>query len=260
MSRFIKVLIIINGLIIPTGAAFVLYKVIADSFRSRDHSADIIVGKELEQAKNDSIAIQGISYERPLEIYNSSNLYLPVSVRNYEEAKSLRNGDSFKFGESRSKLKVGNSDNFLNVLFLDGDFHVIRQLVDKKASITEIFINPGGYNRENIIDSTVKNIAFQIGFEDTNKDDKLNSLDDHDLYISDLDGSNLRRVTSQKEIMDFDFIKSNTEIFVRYKDRSEMKEEYKHVKFGRYNILTGVFSELKEIEAKLIGIEAKLVR
>ena len=262
MTRFIKALIIINGLIIPMGAAFLLYKVISESFENHDYEPDIIVGKELEQAKNDSIAIQGISYVTPLEIYNSTNLFLPVSVMNYGEAKSLKNENSYKtMGVSSSnRSRDDYSDNYLNVVFLDEDYHVIRQLVDKKASITEVFINRGQYSDRENIDKSVKNIAYKIGFEDSNKDEKLNSLDHHDLFISDLDGNNLVQVTSQREIIDFDFIKSNSELFVRYKDRNEIKDEYKHIKFGRYNISTGTFTELKEIEDKLIDIESKLVR
>jgi len=133
----------------------------------------------------------------------------------YEEAKRYK--EIASSAGDISPVAFGN--NYLNVIFFDKHYNVIDQLLDKKASITEIFINRGYYGyRENVIDTTVKNIAYSIGFEDTNKDGKLNSLDNHDLYISDLDGSNLTQVSRQIEVVDYQFINSNTEIFIRFKD------------------------------------------
>lgn len=182
-------------------------------------------------------------------------MYLPISVSTYEEAKQLKIAS-----ESAGDISI-SLFNYFNVLFLDKDYKVIGQLLEKKASISEIFINGYQNNHENKdIDRSVKNILYKIGFDDSNKDSKLNSLDDHDLYISDLEGKNLTQVTSKKQIIDFKFINSNTQIFIQYKDRNGMRDEYNHVKFSLYNISTRQFSELKDIEDKLIDIESKLIR
>lgn len=256
MNRLIKTLVIINGLIVPLFICFLVYKFVAENSVTEEYESEsIIVGEELEKAKKDSVALQGLSYDAPAEIYNSTNLYLPISVMSYEEAKELK-----KLASSAGDINL-SFFNYFNIIFLNKDYKVIGQLLDKKASITEIFINRGQYDyQEKSIDKTVKHIAYSIGFDDTNMDGKLNSLDDHDLYISDLDGKNLTRVTNKKEVIDYQFINSNSEIFIRYKDRSDIKDEYKHVKFGIYGISTETFKELNDIENKLLEIEEKLIR
>jgi hypothetical protein len=173
----------------------------------------------------------------------------------YEEAKELR-----KLALSAGDINPSQF-NLFNVVFLDKDYKVIGQLLDKKGSITAIQINRGRYNyRDDSIDKTVKNIAYQIGFNDSNGDGKLNSLDDHDLYITDLNGQNLTQVTTKKYIVDFRFINSNSELFIRFKDRSNIRDEYKKVKFGVYNIASGTFNELKDLENKLTDIESQLIK
>ena len=261
-NKFIKTLIIINGILLPIFVVYYLYKSITDNWTGDNYQSEsIIVGEELEEAKRDSLALQGLTYESPVDVYNSTNYYLPISVMTYEEAKEYK-----EFVSSAGDISPdAYGNNYFNVIFFDKHYSVAGQLLDKKASITEIFINRGQYGyrydyQEKEVDKTVKNIAYSIGFDDSNKDGKLNSLDNHDLYISDLEGKNLKQVTKQIEVLDYQFINSNTEIFVRFKDRNEIRDEYKYVKFGLYNIESGTFMELKEIENKLLDIEKKLVR
>lgn len=261
-NRFIKTLIIINGILLPIFVVYYLYKSITDTWAGGSYQSEsIIVGEEFEEAKRDGLALQGLTYESPLNVYNSTNYYLPISVMTYEEAKNYK--ELVSSAGDISPYSFGS--NYLNVIFFDKNFNIIGQLLDRKASITEIFINNHGQYeylygyQEKEVDKTVKNIVYSIGFEDSNKDGKLNSLDNHDLYISDLEGMNLRQVTTEIEVMDYQFINSNTELFIRFKDRSNLRDEYKYVKFGLYNIESGTFTELKEIENKLLEIEKKLV-
>lgn len=258
-NRFIKTLVIINGIIFPIFFGIIIYKSFVKDTVEYDYEPEaIIVGDKLERAKLDTLALQGLSYETPPQkIYNSTNMYIPISVMTYEEARKTREAS-----EAAGDFNPGWF-NYFNVLFLDKDYKVIGQLLDKKATISEIVINEGGqyyYNKENAVDKTVKNIAYRIGFEDTNKDGKLDYMDDQDLYISDLNGQNLTQVTSHMNIVDFEFINSNTQIFIRYMDRNELRDEYNHLKFGIYDIATQSFNELKDIEEKLLEIEAKLIK
>jgi hypothetical protein len=261
-NRFIRVLIIINGIIFPIFVGYYLYNSFFDNWGGNSfQSHSIIVGEELEEAKRDSLALQGLNYESPVNVYNSTNYYLPISVMTYEEAKEYR--DFVSMAGDMSPDAYGH--NYFNVIFLDKQYNVIGQLLDKKASITDIFINSGQYgyqydHQEKEIDRTVKNIAYSIVFDDSNKDGKLNSLDNQDLYISDLEGKNLTQVTADIDIVEYQFVNSNTEIFIRFKDRTDIRDEYKYVKFGLYNIEQKAFTELKAIEKKLLEIESKLVR
>jgi hypothetical protein len=257
-NKLIKALVIINGIIFPIFFGVFLYKSFSKDTPDYDYEPEaIIVGDKLEQAIRDTLALQGLSYETPPQkIYNSTNMYIPISVLTYEEAKKMR-ADSQSAGDFNP-----GSFNYFNVLFLDKDYHVIGQLLDKKATISEITINGSGYyiNDERPIDKTVKNIAYRIGFEDSNKDGKLDYMDYQDLYISDLNGQNLTQVTSRKYIADFEFINSNSQIFIRYKDINELRDEYNPLKFGVFDIATKTFKELNEIEEKLKDIERKLIK
>ena len=189
---------------------------------------------------------------------------MPISVKTYEEARKIKKiGPGILDFDSRSELRIERNydDNYFNVLFLDKDYKVIGQLLDNTASISSIFINePRNQYVDRAVDKSVKNLAYLIGFEDSNKDGKLNSFDDHDLFVSDLNGENLTQVTARKDIVDYLFVNSNTEIFVRYKDRNKVRDEYKSIKFGVYKIESKSFTELKEIEDKLNEIESRLVR
>lgn len=258
MNKYIKILVVINGVLFPIFIGFIIYESSTHESHPKqtyfDHQPEnIIVGEQLEEAKKDSLVIQGISYETPLSIYNSTNLYLPISAMTYQQAKSLK-----KVVESAGDVRLSYY-NYFNVLFLDKDYNVIGSLLDRKASITEIHINHGGYNYSTKIeDRSVQHIAYLISFEDSNKDGKLNSEDNPDLYISDLAGKNLTQVTTNKHILKFEFINSNSEIFIRYMDRNGMRDEHNRVKFGLYNIKSASFNELDGIEEGLNRIEAEL--
>ena len=255
MKKFINVLLIINGLIIPVFLSILIYNHFTKTpDETEPEPGGIIVGEEFEQAKRDSLALQGISYDRLLPIYNSTNFYLPISAKTFEEARQLVR-DQNSAGDFYSGWF-----NYVNVLFLDKEYGVIGRLLDKKASIEEIKVL--GYNHydDEPIDKTAKNMAYMIGYDDSNKDGTLNYLDDHDLYITDLDGRNLTKATRDIDVLDFTFIKSNSEILIQYSDRSTMRDEYKQVKFAIYKISTGEFKELKAIGDSLNEIEAILLK
>lgn len=254
MNRFMRILIVINGIIIPLLVGILLYEYISDKTRNRNQfSESIIVGGDLEKAKASNVALQGLFYNEPEKVYHSDNFYLPVSVMTYKEAKDLKAVVDVSDNVSLSHY------NIFNVLFLDKDYNVIGKLLDKKASISDIQINSTFYYNESKIDTTVKHIAYLIGFDDSNKDGKLNNLDFQDLFISDLNGKNLTQVTSNKNINEFQFINSNSEILVSYKARDGVNDEHNRIKFGLYRIDSGVFSDLKEIDDALGEIEKALI-
>jgi hypothetical protein len=75
----------------------------------------------------------------------------------------------------------------VNLLFLTGTAPG-RVLLDKPAYV-------GDFDYPSSKDDSLQHwLTYQIAFEDTNGDGRLDSDDRVDLYVSDLDGSNLRRV------------------------------------------------------------------
>lgn len=254
MSKLIKTLIIINGILIPTIIIIVFFQIF-NSFGPRNNNNDdgIIIGDRLEEAKIDSVALQGLTYDNPIEIYNSTNYYLPISVTTYNEEKNLR-----KLALSSGDVGWSNY-HVLNVIFLDKDYKVIGTLVEKKASIIDIEIPRNNYDSRESIDKSVKNIAYLIGFDDSNKDGKLNSIDRHDLFISDLNGMNLVQITKDIDVKTFEFKNSHSRILISYTERVEQKEEHKKVKFGLFDIASSKFTNLSNLNKELEGIEEELI-
>lgn len=253
MDRLVKILIIVNGIIIPICISILLYKTFLNSNDSYYPNSDgLILGEELEKAINDTLALQGLNYEDPISIYNSNNFYLPISVMTYQEAKLLKEiassaGDIGHYGQSN-----------VNVIFLDKDYKVIGMLLDRKASINSIQV--GIENRySNDPDTTVKNLVYEIGFKDTNGDKKLDHQDDSDLYISDLNGKNLQQVTNNINVLYYTFFKSNSSILIRYTERDNLRPEHRSIKFGVYTVNQKSFKKLEDIDRTLLEIEKIIV-
>lgn len=246
MTKFIKTLIVINGLIIPIGIVIflgvVLFSLIQNSF-SHTNSDSINLNNTITD-NGDTLIKQGLRYYGPEPISNSNNFLIKIMAKNYENPS--------KIGSSYERESYFNQ-SYLNILFLDNDYNVISRLIDKKGYITSFTI-PSSSNEEEI-DTTIKNIGYLIAFEDSNNDNKLDETDNSDLYISDLNGKELTQVTREVDVIEFRFINKNKELFITYKDRTDIKDEYKRTRFEIYNITSGHMSYLTGIDKALDGIQ-----
>lgn len=255
MNQFIKTLIIINGILLPIILVFGLYQIIDSLITTEEpgeETSGIIVGEELEEARQDSLALQGLEYDFPQGIHNSSNYYIPVSVLKYEEAKSLHLALT-----SANDIGYGYR-HIMNVVFLDSNFNVITTLLDRKASIADMQIRPPAYRSEKQ-DKNYRWLGYLIGFDDTNNDGRLSYLDHHDLFISDLNGKQLTQVSKELDIVDFHFNDLQTAIDIRYRERTGESEEHRPVKFARYMIKDKSLNDLASLNATLKDLEKQLI-
>lgn len=266
-NKLLQKLLIINGLLFPIILIFMLFSFIkSEFFKGNKYNEStyieegdgMIVGKKLKEANDKKVALQGIYfYQNAEEIFNSENYYLQLSINIYEEAKQFESAAS-----SAGDINLFAFLNTCNILFLDKEHRFLSLLLNKKASIREMHIQRSYIkvdDEKEIPDSTMQNIVYQIGFEDTNKDDVLDKQDAHDLFISDLAGKNLIQVTQNIDIEDFRFQKNHSELFITYKDRSNEREEYKRKKFAIYNIKTNTLKKLTDIDKALDEFE-KIIR
>ena len=259
MNKFTRILIIINGLILPFFILFILYNLVTNIFRDshpRYEDPSLIVGVDLEKANEEQLALQGLDYINPEKFYYEDMYCMPISVRTFEEVKDLH----------YARMSAGNinpnSFNNINFVFLDKDFNVIRTLLSEKASIKEAEIPTGHlYNVYSYDEDQYKHRkinTYQIAFKDTNNDGKLNYADEHDLYISDLDGDNLKQITSNIDIETIEFINKDSEIFISYYKRNDHSKEHKRLLFKVYDISKGELKELSSIEKQLDIIEQQI--
>lgn len=255
MTKFIKTLIIINGLVIPIAILVVFIILISQAIQnsSRRFRPEVLNTENTITKNGDTLLIQGLRYENPRSIYNSKNYIIEVMPKTYEKPRELdSNPVNFEGGSSYSRINFP-SEYYVNILFLDSNYNVIRRLVDKKASIESVTIPKGPTDEK--VDTTVKNIGYLIAFDDSNNDKKIDWNDKYDLYLSDLDGKNLFQVTKEIDITDFNFINNHNDLFISFTKRTEMRDEYKIKRFAMFNIKTKQFRELSSIDKALNGIQ-----
>lgn len=259
MSRFLKILWSINGIIL-LGIFIFLGVVLVINLIGRIDKKDpekVIVGKELKEAKEKGLILQGLKYSEPTPVSNSDGYLLTVSLKTYENPKK---NDSWSFdADRRSKMKIDRDEYVLvNVIFLDKDYQPIRKLLNRKAFLSMSYQSD---YEERSSDSKFpqKNITYNIAFEDTNGDGAIDEDDFSDLYISALDGDNLTQVTKGVEVLTYDIVESK-KILIKYQKRTNEEEEYKKIFFSVYDIESKTLSELTSLHKMLDEIETEITQ
>ncbi|HKZ36384.1 MAG TPA: hypothetical protein VJ184_01960, partial [Chryseolinea sp.] len=135
---------------------------------------------------------------------------------------------------------------------------VINTLLNTKAYISQK-MSPGMYERVDMIDPSIKNMLYLITFNDSNNDGLLNELDNADLYISNIDGSDLRQITKDIHILDFDFTNNNKEVYMVFQKRDSTSNEYKRKLFAKYKIEEDTLVEFTGLHKRILELEKKLM-
>ncbi|MCE7992399.1 MAG: hypothetical protein HEP71_10475 [Roseivirga sp.] len=256
LDKSLKVLWFVNGIFILLLVSYGLFRSIQDLF-PEDYDYDdneVMMGQRLESAKSKGLALQGLTYTAPERVYNSDHRFMTLSATTYEESKMLLGAISAAGDISPSMYGIAN------IVFLDGDYKVINTLLDRKADIRNWRSASPDYNLEKgKVDTTVKNIVYEIAFEDSNKDGYLNSRDHHDIYISGLLGEDLTQVTRGIDIERFHFHEWNSKLFITYFERTDEAQEHKRKKFAIYTIATKELRLLEDLNEAIDKLESQLV-
>lgn len=110
---------------------------------------DLIMGEQLNEAKEKGLTLQGLHYSEPEDIYSVSAMYLEISTKTYQESKVL--GLAYSSSNNLSHSFYGS----LNIIFIDAEYQVIRTLVDRKADIRSWEFAKPGIGFRNQIDASV---------------------------------------------------------------------------------------------------------
>jgi hypothetical protein len=186
MDRWLKRLWMVNGvlllalLILGTGALLVSWLSGAFSRNNAVIAADTTRGAPAKP--------RAVRFSPPREIWGTKTRVVIVRYGKGQQGAGFGSGSDMSSREYYSlDGDRGSAGPVVNLIFLSGTEpgHV---LLDKPAYV-DWFDSPTAKS-----DSLQRWIAYHIAFDDTNKDGRLDSDDRVDLYLSDLDGTHLRRV------------------------------------------------------------------
>lgn len=264
MNRFLKVIWSVNGvvllLVFVVAGGFMVKELIKDSLwpdRYYVQQPEIIVGDELEKAKAEGLILQGLTYDPPRRLLHTELYILPVHIKTYENPRTLskRPYANFEGGAADESFDA------VNVIFLNKNFNVETVLLDKKGFIESLRF-PGerrSYSYMEAEDTLQRHITYEITFEDSNKDGSMDDQDYSDLYLSDLDGKNLRRITTGVNVGGHYFVDRN-QIMIKYTTRDDQPEEHKKEHFALYSIKGNQLRELTSLHETLNKIEDNITR
>ena len=146
-----------------------------------------------------------------------------------------------------------SSNALNNVIFSDKSQKITHKLLDRSAYIHFVDFSASTlYNNETgaYFSAEPNYILYKISFEDTNNDGLLNEQDLAGLYISDIDGKNLRLITPANTFcVGYDFPTTDHQIIrVSYVAKGNNGKLQKNTqKFANYNVGKKTFEDLTEM-------------
>jgi len=231
-NKFIKILIIINGIIIPIFLIIILTDFFKSKLEKDDFSTNIDYSSQEEKLPE---LKETIRYSSIQKIPNSD--YFIV-------AKYLVLDDKPSYGDYDLIIPYTVPDKTINILFLDKNYNVVRKLLEKDSSIKKMFISKAYLNKEETQDK-LKYLSFYIAKEDTTGDDEINEYDQHYIYVSDLNGENLTKVTD-REINQYQWISEGQELLLQFEEKD--KNDNEKLRYGIYNIEKKSMTNPKSID------------
>jgi hypothetical protein len=254
MTKFMKTLIIINGILIPLIIIISVVSIVINLHQSSNNGTNEgVFTDNVIQKDTGLIQLQGVDYSIPEKIAGTNIYCLKIAIKTFDKPKNL----GIKIGSIVPSLKSSAEYNqFVNIVFLDKNYNVIQTLLNRKASIIDVeapdISTVDGVDK---IDKSVQNLAYLIVFMDTNKDGVLDDKDNSDLYISDIKGQGLTCILKNKDIQSLNFIDSNSKLLISYKEKTNSSKEYIYDKFAIYDfkvkdlrMLNGISTEIGRVE------------
>lgn len=162
------------------------------SCQKREHKPEPIGPENFTSTQIDSILGKfNFQYESPILIDSTDQFVIPISTELLESKKRYSN-DGYETDEF---------PRYWNVLFYNKKSGKTNLLTEDKFRISDIYAQSDEYSKYN---KFIKGkILYRIGDTDFNDDNKLNRKDPDFLFISEIDGSNLQRISPPDENLYF---------------------------------------------------------
>ena len=167
---------------------------------------------KMESINNDSLTNEQVNsilaeykiyYEKPIIIDSSNQIMIPISTE--------------QNGKKKYRKDINYSTSFpkyWNVLFYNRKTGETRLLTEDKIRISKIHVfQDDNYRKDN---KTIKNkIIYQIVASDFNNDGDLDSFDPEYLFSSEIDGTDLKRISPlNEELQYFEVIPKSNQILI----------------------------------------------
>lgn len=224
-SKFIRILITINGILLIPILIFLTYEIVfkelIKSNKSNNNFEEYqpqIIDEKPELNDNYKILFSSV-----FKIPNSEN-YMVASYKYFDIKNS--------YPETEIILPYTVPTYTFNITFLDKDFNTIGKLLEKNGSIKSMYI-PYEYNSRRKVLETLKYLSFYIAIEDTNKDGTIDLSDEHHLYVTELNGKNLTKVTDKK-LKQYQWVNDGEELILTFE--TDGKSESDKLDLGIYNV------------------------
>ena len=172
------------------------------SCMERKPKTEVIEADNLSQEQIDSVLAEfKFEYTNPVFIDSSEQVLLPITTQLLERRKSF----------SRDGYYSDDYPRYWNILFYNKTNGQTRLLTESKFRISDYSVNLK--KTGNLLS---KSILYRIGDTDYNNDKKLDGKDPEQLFISNADGSGLRRLSPINEDLEsFTVIPNSDQLIVR---------------------------------------------
>ncbi|MFD0992559.1 hypothetical protein [Tenacibaculum geojense] len=229
-NKFIRILVIVNGILLPI---FILYIICIIAIEQYKQFQNEIIDDYSFESKETTEKHFEIKYSSPIKLPNSDFYYVAVE-KEFED----------NYGYIGLDIKnIGNMVrmNTINIIFLDKNFQNSGKLLPENASIKSMYI-PKRKTENSKLHNEKSHISYFIANSDTNNDGIIDRYDQHYVYLSDINGHNLNKVTDRK-VKNYQWINNNKELLLTF----DNTEEPNKLEFGIYNIDSKEIRETKNI-------------
>lgn len=137
-------------------------------------------------------------------------------------------------GQVQKTIEINSTtmvaDSTINILFFDSDCKLIRELLPEDGNITWMYVGP----RDEGLGP--KRNLYALAKDDTNNDGMINKKDTDYLFISELDGKDLTKVT-ERRVESMEWIGSGNELLIEFPNPNDFfnPQKRKDSLYGIYN-------------------------
>ena len=186
---------------------FIFLIIVLFSCQERKPKVESIDTENLTQVQIDSILSDfKFQYEPPIVLDSTEQILIPISTKLLERRKSF----------SKNSYYSDNFPRYWNILFYNRSNGKTKLLTENKFRISGIYVK----KRQNKFSETktVLNgkILYKISDIDYNKDRKLNNHDPEFLFVSELDGTKLKRISPiNEDLIYYEVLPKSKEIIIK---------------------------------------------